>query len=169
MQQPTSIPSHCGCCLVASVVSDSLGPSGLYPARLLCPWDFPGKNTGVGCHFLLQPRDRTRVSCKADFFTTELPRKLHPASTGPLKGNTRLLLMAGTWRVCAIIRLLLSPAGDLSPCTSAIPRVCSENNSLQFGWLQPASTWGIKLGIVLGLQHLSLPRVPDVFVTLDLV
>ena len=24
------------------------------PARLLCPWDFPGKNTGVGCHFLLQ-------------------------------------------------------------------------------------------------------------------
>ena len=27
---------------------------GLYPTRLLCPWDFPGKNTGVGCHFLLQ-------------------------------------------------------------------------------------------------------------------
>ena len=29
-------------------------PHGLQPARLLCPWDFPGKNTGVGCHFLLQ-------------------------------------------------------------------------------------------------------------------
>ena len=27
---------------------------GLQPARFLCPWDFPGKNTGVGCHFLLQ-------------------------------------------------------------------------------------------------------------------
>ena len=27
---------------------------GPYPARLLCPWDFPGKNTGVGCHSLLQ-------------------------------------------------------------------------------------------------------------------
>ena len=27
---------------------------GLSPARLLCPWDFSGKNTGVGCHFLLQ-------------------------------------------------------------------------------------------------------------------
>ena len=26
---------------------------GLQPARLLCPWDFPGKDTGVGCHFLL--------------------------------------------------------------------------------------------------------------------
>ena len=33
----------------------SLRPYGLKPARLLlCPWDFPGKNTGVGCHFLLQ-------------------------------------------------------------------------------------------------------------------
>ena len=28
--------------------------TGSLPARLLCPWDFPGKNTGVGCHFLLQ-------------------------------------------------------------------------------------------------------------------
>ena len=26
----------------------------LYPTRLLCPWDFPGKNTGVACHFPLQ-------------------------------------------------------------------------------------------------------------------
>ena len=37
-----------------SVMADSLGPHGLYPARLLCPWDSPGKNTGVGCHALLQ-------------------------------------------------------------------------------------------------------------------
>ena len=37
-----------------SVVSDSLWPHGLKPARPLCPWDFPGKNSGVGCHFLLQ-------------------------------------------------------------------------------------------------------------------
>ena len=37
------------------VLSDSLGPHGLYPARFLSPWDFSGKNTGVGCHlFLLQ-------------------------------------------------------------------------------------------------------------------
>ena len=39
---------------VASVASDSLRPHGLYPARLLCPWDSPGKNSGVGCHALLQ-------------------------------------------------------------------------------------------------------------------
>ena len=37
-----------------SVMSDSLRPHGLYPTRLLSPWNFPGKNTGVGYHFLLQ-------------------------------------------------------------------------------------------------------------------
>ena len=36
-----------------SVVSDSLQPHGLQPTRLLRPWDFPGKSTGVGCHCLL--------------------------------------------------------------------------------------------------------------------
>ena len=37
-----------------SVVSHSLWPHGLQPSRLLHPWDFPSKSTGVGCHFLLQ-------------------------------------------------------------------------------------------------------------------
>ena len=37
-----------------SVASDSLRPQGWQPARLPCPWNSPGKNTGVGCHFLLQ-------------------------------------------------------------------------------------------------------------------
>ena len=36
-----------------SVMSDSQRPHGLQPTRLLCPWDFPGKSTGVGCHCLL--------------------------------------------------------------------------------------------------------------------
>ena len=36
-----------------SVVSSCLQPYGLQPARLLCSWDSPGKNTGVDCHFLL--------------------------------------------------------------------------------------------------------------------
>ena len=36
-----------------SVVSDSLWPHGLKPGRPLCPWNPPGKNPGVGCHFLL--------------------------------------------------------------------------------------------------------------------
>ena len=48
------------------VVSDSLWAHGLYPTRLLCPRDFPGKSPGMGCHFLLQriflTRDWTWVS-----------------------------------------------------------------------------------------------------------
>ena len=39
-----------------SVVSDSSRPHGLQPTRLLCPWDLPGKSTGVGCHCLLRYR-----------------------------------------------------------------------------------------------------------------
>ena len=44
----------CCCCQVASFVSDSVRPHGLQPTRLLRPWDSPGKNIGVGCHFLIQ-------------------------------------------------------------------------------------------------------------------
>ena len=40
--------------LSRSVVSDSVWPHRRQPTRLLCPCDSPGKNTGVGCHFLLQ-------------------------------------------------------------------------------------------------------------------
>ena len=39
---------------VTSVVSDSVQPRRQQPTRLPCPWDSLGKNTGVGCHFLLQ-------------------------------------------------------------------------------------------------------------------
>ena len=42
--------------LVAKLCLALLQPHGLFcdPARLLFPWDSPGKNTGAGCHFLLQ-------------------------------------------------------------------------------------------------------------------
>ena len=63
---------------------NSLQPNGLQPTRLLCPWNFPGKNTAVGCHFLLQGIFLTQglnphllqASCIAgEFFTTESPGK----------------------------------------------------------------------------------------------
>ena len=45
----------CYCyCWFASVVSHSVWPHGRQPTRLPRPWDSPGKNTGVGCRFLLQ-------------------------------------------------------------------------------------------------------------------
>jgi len=59
------VPYHCAtweagmnnwtrCCLVAKSCLTLLWPRDCNHARLLCPWDSPGKNTGVGCHFLLQ-------------------------------------------------------------------------------------------------------------------
>ena len=44
----------CCCCKVASVVSDSVRPHRWQPTRLPRPWDSSDKNTGGGCHFLLQ-------------------------------------------------------------------------------------------------------------------
>ena len=64
-----------------SVVPDSLRSRGLQPTRLLCLWGFPGKNTGVGCHFLLQgifPTQGTKLGFlhwQTDSLLTELPGK----------------------------------------------------------------------------------------------
>ena len=44
----------CCCCWVTSVVSNSMWPHRQLPTRLPRPWDSPGKNTRVGCHFPLQ-------------------------------------------------------------------------------------------------------------------
>ena len=79
-----------------SVVSDTLRPHGLQPTRLLHPWDFPGKNTGVGCHFLLQGIFLTQGSnpglphCRQTLLPSEPPGKV------PLffKGSTKTCLTA---------------------------------------------------------------------------
>ena len=62
-----------------SVVSDFLQPHGLKLARFPCPWNFPGKNTGMDCHFfppgdLLKPGIKPMSPALAGrFFTTEPP------------------------------------------------------------------------------------------------
>ena len=72
-----------------SVMSDSLWSHGLVPTRFLCLWNSPGKNTAVGCHFLLRgpswPRDQIWVSCIAGRFFTVL------VSGKPKKPWTRAL------------------------------------------------------------------------------
>ena len=51
-------------------------------ARILCPWDFPGKNTGVACHFLLQGNildpgiELVSLALAGGYFTTEPSGKL---------------------------------------------------------------------------------------------
>ena len=84
---PVTAPAHDAAAgFVAAVQSlshsDSLRPQGLSPARLLCPWDSLGKNTGVGCHFLLQGNlpdpgiQPVSPTLAGGFFTIELPGKL---------------------------------------------------------------------------------------------
>ena len=51
---PFSLCQTAASAAVTSVVSDSVGPHRRQPTRLHCPGDSPGKNTGVGCHCLLQ-------------------------------------------------------------------------------------------------------------------
>ena len=56
----------CSVSKLCPVMSDSLWSHGLHPTRLLCSWNFPGKNSGVAISFFRgssQPRDQTCVSC----------------------------------------------------------------------------------------------------------
>ena len=50
---PLNLTIACCCCSVTKSCPTLCDPHGLQYTRLLCLWDFPGKNTGVGCHFLL--------------------------------------------------------------------------------------------------------------------
>ena len=59
-------------------MSDFFGPHGLQPPRLLCPWNSPSKNTGVGSHSRGSSwsRDRPRFpALQADSLPSEPPRK----------------------------------------------------------------------------------------------
>ena len=48
------ITESIACLVTLPQLCSTLCQPGLQPAKLLCPWDSPGKNTGVGCHFVLQ-------------------------------------------------------------------------------------------------------------------
>ena len=98
---------HVQACTIASVVSDSLWPRGLWPTRLLSPWDSPGKNTGVSCHtllrgiFLTQEIESTSLVSPAledRFFTTSTTWEAstgtyHPVKAGSVKHRQRILYL----------------------------------------------------------------------------
>ena len=60
----------CCCCEVTSVVPNPVRPHRQQPTRLPHPWDSPGKNIGVGCHFLLQCMKMKSESEVAQSFPT---------------------------------------------------------------------------------------------------
>ena len=80
------LPEACkqaACVLSCSDTCDSLQSCGLWPPRLLCSWNFLGKNTEVGCHFLLRGKlpdsgiKHTSPALAGGFFSAEPPRKPH--------------------------------------------------------------------------------------------
>jgi len=72
MPMSLSLSTSCCCCRqVASVMSDSVRPHRRQPTRLPRPWDSPGKNTGVGCYFLLQcMKVKVKLLSRVRLFTT---------------------------------------------------------------------------------------------------
>ena len=68
----------CRCCWVTSIVSDSVQPHRWQPIRLPHPWTSSGKNTGVGCHFLLQWMKVKSESEVAQLCPTPRPHVLQP-------------------------------------------------------------------------------------------
>ena len=104
-----------------SVVSDSVRPHRRQPTRLPRPWDSPGNNTGVGCHFLLQCMKGKSESEVAQPCPTQRPhglqptRLLHPwdfpgKSTGV--GCHCLLQMKEYWNV----KIVAAAAKSLQSC-----------------------------------------------------
>ena len=96
---PAPLRSHL--CASRSVVSDPVCPYGLQPARLLCPWDSPGQNTGVGLpcpppgdlpHPETEPGSST---LQKDYLSSEPPGKPppHPLSTWYLLSPPSLVLL----------------------------------------------------------------------------
>ena len=69
-----------------SVVSDSLRPHGLEPTRLLHPWNFPGKSTGMGCHFLLQLDHQFSHSVVSDCLRSHESQPARPPCLSPTPG-----------------------------------------------------------------------------------
>ena len=92
---------------ITSVVSDSLWPHGLQPTRLLCPWNSPSRNTGVGCHFLLQrifPTQGLNL-CLLHFLhwqVDSLPRSLQGSPAWPELKLSMLIWCLDLWRVFSL-------------------------------------------------------------------
>ena len=118
------------CC---SVMSDSLWPHWLWPTRFLCPWNSPGKNTGVGCRFLLQGifpiqgLNSCLLHWQADSLWSEPPGKPCPPLCSSAKSQVgqRYQFLLPSWLVTLgtlMVRIRLQcrkPRFD--PCIRKIP------------------------------------------------
>ena len=88
-------------------MSDSVRPHRRQPTRLHRPWDSPGKNTGVGCHFLLQC-----MKVKSESEVTQLcPTPSDPMDCSPQGSSIHGIFQARVleWGAIAFSKVLVSP------------------------------------------------------------
>ena len=136
----------CGCVCVHAQLCMTSRPYKLWPARLLCPWDFPANNTGVGCPFLLQVR-----MCGGGFIAFQT------AGGGTLAGSVPKMA------ACSL-SFTLSPPPPWSPCllgvltALALPPLPASPQVVFW----PASALSFVLGSCLSIrsQPLSCPLSP---------
>ena len=117
--------THC----VYSVVSNSLPPQGLWPTRLLCPWDSPGNNTGVGCHFLLQGIFPIQGS--------------NPTLSLALQADSLLLSHRGNSLIGAAAAAAAAAAKSLQLC----PTLCNPIDGSPLGFPYPWDSPGKNTGV----------------------
>ena len=95
-----------------SGVSDSFVTPWIVDALLFCPWDFPGKNTGVGCHFLLQGIFGSSQTSALFFYCYS---NTHTHTTCGLKQHACMLSLQSCLTLCDPIDLLGSSVHGIFP------------------------------------------------------
>ena len=107
----------CCCCCVASIVSDSVRSHRWQPTRLCRPWDSPGKNTGVGRHFLLQSM---KVKSASEV-TESCPTLSDPMDFSPPGSSIHGTLQARVQELGEVnLSKLMQPVGGRSPHQSVV-------------------------------------------------
>ena len=147
-------------CSVASGMSNSLLSDGLQPARLLCPWDSPGKNNRVGSHLLLQgifPTQGSNTSLKSPalargLFTTSTTWEASLGLSVQSLSHVRLFatpwtqgfpVLTNSWSLLRLMSIeLVMPSNHLILCcsllllSSVLPsiRIFSSESVLHIKW-----------------------------------
>ena len=163
----------CSCCLVTKQCPPLLRPCRRQPTRLLRPWDFPGRKTGVGCHFLLQETFPTQGSN-----LRPLRWQVDALPAGKLQVHNRSLLIAEAKlsvrspvrrhpvarSVCALADISRFPRPSAPATTTPLPvsqsRPCKTPRVGEGTQGFLLSVWLISLSIISSSSHIVKGGIP---------
>ena len=163
--------SHCSSvrvCSVASVVPDSVWPYGLQAPKLICPWDSPGKNRGVGCHFLLQGIFPTQGSNPGLLYCRQI---LYRWATGEALQFCREIKNIDSWNISVFIFFSCLHCCRASLVAQLVKNLLAMRETwvLSLGWEDPLEkgtathssilTWWIPWTIPWGCKELDMTNL----------